>query len=811
MSDLSLALTFKLVDQVSKELKQIDRDLSKITDKWERVGFALGSAFKVGVTAAVGGLALLVKSSIDTAEAMGEMAQKAGVSTEAFSALAYAAKTAGADRDTLKQGLKGINEALVDSQDKSSKAAGAFKYLSIETKNADGTLKKADVVFKEMADRFSKMPDGANKTALAMDLMKKSGTELIPTLNLGAGGLADLTTEAENFNQVITDEQAARADAFNDSIERLGSAASGAGMALAMDLLPALELIVERATDGGSALSSILSIIRRAVASTLMVVNMALEALSQIIRATYIVIVKGITQIGNALRGNWAQILKDNEVFTQAQKDSWDLYIKNSKEFADTMRLAGGFDNETTRAMKAKLAQEAALKKAAKDKAEEARKAAAAQADYDRKLAANEAAAAKRAEHLAERRKKLFDDTIADLNKIIEGTANLTTAEQVLWEIENGRYKDLDANQKNAIKAKLVLVDAVERQIIYEKQLAESSAKNNKQVNDAINSYAELVQQYEDTIALGPEQAAVNEKTRGDVAQLNAEYVQLTATLEQLNAAKTKDTKSIRDTEIRLKAVGDELASSGSSSSATFADINQKTSVISRNLATWKKYIGDAKNAAATLNAEEAELWRLLELNKITTEEFSRAMKDIDVSKLELARDKLTDLEKKMVDVANEIQGTFSSFFYDAMQGQFGNIFTSFKQMLDKMVAEALAAQLANALFGDLTKNAGVSGSGGAFLSGLFKMFGFRESGGSVQAGQPYIVGEKRAEVFVPSTNGTIIPSLEQAGGMMSSNNTIQLAITAMDSQDVIRALDKIKRPLAEMVNGTTRAYNLGR
>ena len=89
-------------------------------------------------------------------------------------------------------------------------------------------------------------------------------------------------------------------------------------------------------------------------------------------------------------------------------------------------------------------------------------------------------------------------------------------------------------------------------------------------------------------------------------------------------------------------------------------------------------------------------------------------------------------------------------------------------------------------------------------------MFGFRESGGSVQAGQPYIVGEKRAEVFVPSTNGTIIPSLEQAGGMMSSNNTIQLAITAMDSQDVIRSLDKIKRPLTEMINGTNRTYNMG-
>lgn len=35
-----------------------------------------------------------------------------------------------------------------------------------------------------------------------------------------------------------------------------------------------------------------------------------------------------------------------------------------------------------------------------------------------------------------------------------------------------------------------------------------------------------------------------------------------------------------------------------------------------------------------------------------------------------------------------------------------------------------------------------------------------RETGGPVAAGQPYIVGEKQPEVFVPHTNGTILPSV---------------------------------------------------
>lgn len=37
-----------------------------------------------------------------------------------------------------------------------------------------------------------------------------------------------------------------------------------------------------------------------------------------------------------------------------------------------------------------------------------------------------------------------------------------------------------------------------------------------------------------------------------------------------------------------------------------------------------------------------------------------------------------------------------------------------------------------------------------------------RENGGPVQAGQPYLVGEKRPEVFVPHTSGTIVPQVPQ-------------------------------------------------
>jgi hypothetical protein len=54
--------------------------------------------------------------------------------------------------------------------------------------------------------------------------------------------------------------------------------------------------------------------------------------------------------------------------------------------------------------------------------------------------------------------------------------------------------------------------------------------------------------------------------------------------------------------------------------------------------------------------------------------------------------------------------------------------------------------------------------SGASAAVDVAKLLGRRAAGGPVKAGMPYIVGEKRPEVFVPNQNGTIIPSISRAG-----------------------------------------------
>ena len=78
---------------------------------------------------------------------------------------------------------------------------------------------------------------------------------------------------------------------------------------------------------------------------------------------------------------------------------------------------------------------------------------------------------------------------------------------------------------------------------------------------------------------------------------------------------------------------------------------------------------------------------------------------------------------------------------------------------------------------------------------------GFRANGGSVSAGTPYVVGERGAELFVPSSNGTIVPN----GGM--GGNTINITVNgAIDAEGTARTIvDVLNRSNARGTLGANR------
>ena len=99
----------------------------------------------------------------------------------------------------------------------------------------------------------------------------------------------------------------------------------------------------------------------------------------------------------------------------------------------------------------------------------------------------------------------------------------------------------------------------------------------------------------------------------------------------------------------------------------------------------------------------------------------------------------------------------------------------------------------------NLFKNNPVVQGIGGLISNAFG--GFRAAGGSVSAGTPYVVGERGAELFVPSSSGTIVPN--NAMGGSTFNITVNGAIDAEGTARTI--VDVLNRSNARGTLGANR------
>jgi hypothetical protein len=89
---------------------------------------------------------------------------------------------------------------------------------------------------------------------------------------------------------------------------------------------------------------------------------------------------------------------------------------------------------------------------------------------------------------------------------------------------------------------------------------------------------------------------------------------------------------------------------------------------------------------------------------------------------------------------------------------------------------------------------------GGGGGSGLFQggFGGARASGGTVSKGQPYLVGERGAELFIPNSTGQIAQS---ARGMGSGQTTVNFNINTLDARGFDELLVRNRGTITQIIN----------
>lgn len=205
------------------------------------------------------------------------------------------------------------------------------------------------------------------------------------------------------------------------------------------------------------------------------------------------------------------------------------------------------------------------------------------------------------------------------------------------------------------------------------------------------------------------------------------------------------------------------------------------------------------------LNAELDRLVTLLDAGAINMETFGRAASRAgeEMQRLESKGENTTDLLDEFAKTAAQnMQTSFANFLFDPFADGTRSMLQAFGEMIRRMIAEAVAADLIRRLFGDLGKGGGSGGGGGS--SGLIGSFLDTLSGllPSFDVGTPYVPRDMLAIVH---KGERITPAAQnRPGGGQSISVVINMG-SGSTGGDLRQAAGEIARRIGQTVAGASR------
>lgn len=167
--------------------------------KW---GIAIGGAAIAGATA-LGGLAM---KAAETTDRIDKLSAKTGLSKQAFQEWDYVLGQNGVNIEVMKNGMKTLTNFMDQAAQGSEKVISKFDDLGVKLFDTSGQLRAQEDVMRDTLKALADLPNGAEKSAKAVELFGKAGLELMPMLNNGSESIEELTQRAHDLGLVMSDE-----------------------------------------------------------------------------------------------------------------------------------------------------------------------------------------------------------------------------------------------------------------------------------------------------------------------------------------------------------------------------------------------------------------------------------------------------------------------------------------------------------------------------------------------------------------------------------------------------------------------------
>lgn len=231
--------------------KKVESSVSGVTSRLNALvaiqGAQLFGSLVSSASSAVRSLVGMGQAEADVIDKTSKLSARLGMTYGELSGLGLAGQLAGVSMDSIGNAATRADVAFVKAAEGSKQATAAFKAIGLSVNDLNG-MTAADR-FDAITNAIAALPTEAQRAAAAVQIFGRSGAELLPLFNQGAGGIAAARAEAERFGLALTDAQGRDVENMNDSFTRAKAAIQGVIQQVVAYLSPAVTAVTTAFSD----------------------------------------------------------------------------------------------------------------------------------------------------------------------------------------------------------------------------------------------------------------------------------------------------------------------------------------------------------------------------------------------------------------------------------------------------------------------------------------------------------------------------------------------------------------------------------
>jgi hypothetical protein len=189
----------------------------------------------------------MAKGEAETIDKTSKLSRRLGLTYGELAGLGLAGDLAGVSMETIGKAATKADVAFVKAAQGSSLAQKALAGVGLSVDDLQN--KTPAERFQMMADAIAGLPSPAERARAAIGLFGKSGADLLPLFEGGAGSIRKAVDEANKFGLALTDEQGVSVENMNDAFTRAYASIQGVVQQVVAYLAPAVQSVADTFTN----------------------------------------------------------------------------------------------------------------------------------------------------------------------------------------------------------------------------------------------------------------------------------------------------------------------------------------------------------------------------------------------------------------------------------------------------------------------------------------------------------------------------------------------------------------------------------